>query len=113
VVEMKKDGINVVFRDLLLIAKFLAQKKEITTYQFARNNFEWENSYELQKIDVFVRKFLKKYEKYGIFKSEVVDGRTIYKLDSKKIRANPVVIDGKRLVSIGICINGKWLCCTL
>lgn len=110
---MKKDGLITTRKELILIAKFYIEKGELTTYQFAKKHCSWADSYELQKKDCFIRKFLNKYERYGIFKSEIKNRSKTYLLDRSKIIINPLKIRGKKTASIGIKIDESIIACSL
>ena len=62
-------------------------RKPMSTWEFVKYVYPDESSKViLNKEESYVRKVLKRWSSYGIIKKEVVDGRTIYTPDLKKIK---------------------------
>lgn len=115
---MKEDSIKTLHKDMVLLGKMITEKKQVTTYQFAKRNFAYTDFYDLRKKEAFVRAFLERWQKYNIIKCYEVDGTKYFSVDlSKVIFGQTKTKIGKRAIkmgfSIAVNIDSKWVLYTL
>ena len=79
------NAINQIKKDVFLLLNLIFMEKQKSTYDIAKLIFNNSNGYELKKKDVYIRKFLERYKKIGIFSSETIKGRTYYTLNTDKV----------------------------
>jgi len=84
---MKKDVLETLKRDLSLIGLMCFIKKPITTWKFLKSLFpEEESKVVLGKYESYLRKVLNRWSSYGLITKENVNGRTIYCVNTRKIK---------------------------
>jgi len=97
--ELKIDEID------LAILKYLYQLKPeevITSTDLVKKIFNTKNKYETIKLDNFIRYRLEKLNNIGVLVRDVLNGKYIYMVDTKKVKITKnkieMVIKGKKVI---------------
>jgi len=80
-----RDVFEILENDALIIGKLISSfKRTASSFQVAKRIFKVKG-YELKKAEAFMREWFKRWERYGVVKKEVKDGKTYYSFDMNRI----------------------------